>query len=392
MNRILYLTFFFEPDLSACSFRNTTLAEELNSQIGTRDIKVDLFTSMPNRYSTYSANANNYQVKGNISIFRVQTPKHESGFLGQILSFYHYFKVVKRQTQVENYDLVFVSSGRFFSTFLGYIIAKRNKSLLYLDIRDIFLDTINDVIKNPFLKLFLIPILRILERKTFNYATHINLISEGFKPYFNKYTNTNYSFFTNGIDSIFKNKTQLKLADVKCDYKLILYAGNIGEGQGLDKIIPQAAKRLGSKFKIVIIGDGGAKQKIINEINRLEVTNVEIKQPIKRDLLIQEYYKADFLFLHLNNYKAFEKVLPSKLFELSTFNKPIIAGVGGYAKEFIEGHISNAVVFEPADVNAFVNIVLNHDFNTIINRDDFIEEFSRESINKKMAKNILSYL
>ena len=32
------------------------------------------------------------------------------------------------------------------------------------------------------------------------------------------------------------------------DSKLIIYAGNIGEGQGLHKIIPQTAKTLGKEF------------------------------------------------------------------------------------------------------------------------------------------------
>jgi glycosyltransferase involved in cell wall biosynthesis len=392
MKRILYLTFFYEPDLSACSFRNTSLSVELGNQIGSREIIVDLYTSMPNRYSSFSVSADEFQKKGNVNIHRINTPKHESGFLGQIKAFYYYYKLVKRETKKVNYDLVFVSSGRFFSTFLGYLIAKRNKSPLYLDIRDIFLDTISDVVKNSFIKLFLIPILTILERIVFNYATHINLISEGFQSYFAKYNRTNYSYFTNGIDSLFINNKRSESHDKQNSEKVILYAGNIGEGQGLDKIIPEAAKMLTSKFKFVIIGDGGAKQKIVNEISRLQVDNVEIKNPMRRNLLIQEYNKADYLFIHLNNYKAFEKVLPSKIFEFATFGKPIIAGVSGYAKEFIKKNISNSIVFEPTDYITLVNVLLNSKFDSQINRDYFIKKFNREKINVEMAESILSYI
>ena len=52
--------------------------------------------------------------------------------------------------------------------------------------------------------------------------------------------------------------------------------------------------------------------------------------------LIKKYQEADILFLHLNNYKAFLKVLPSKIFEYSATHKPICAGVSGHSKEFLK--------------------------------------------------------
>ena len=42
--------------------------------------------------------------------------------------------------------------------------------------------------------------------------------------------------------------------------------------------------------------------------------------PVSRDELRIFYDQSDFLFLHLNDYQAFRKVLPSKIFELATFN------------------------------------------------------------------------
>ena len=64
--------------------------------------------------------------------------------------------------------------------------------------------------------------------------------------------------------------------------KVIVYAGNIGEGQGLDKIIPQAAKLLGNKFHFLIIGDGGTKNLLQSAIEKMEIHNVVLKNPISR--------------------------------------------------------------------------------------------------------------
>ena len=41
------------------------------------------------------------------------------------------------------------------------------------------------------------------------------------------------------------------------------------------------------------------------------VTNVELIPPLNRDRLIEAYQAANVLFLHLNDYDAFKKVLPS---------------------------------------------------------------------------------
>jgi hypothetical protein len=392
MKRILYLSFLYEPDLSACSFRNSTLSKELAKQLEGKDCEIDLYTTMPNRYITFSKEADLIQKNSNLTIFRINIPAHNSGFIDQIKSFKTFYFNVLNATKNKNYDLVFVSTGRFFSSYLGYRIAKRNNAHLYLDIRDIFVDTIGDVIKSHLANLLLIPILKKFESSVFNYASHINLISGGFKEYFKEYKNTNYSNFTNGIDDEF-------IVDRSTDKKLnitrpytILYAGNFGEGQGLHKIIPKAAHLLGDNYKFILIGDGGSKYKLLYEINNLQLKNVIIRNPIARKELLTEYLNADILFVHLNDYNAFKKVLPSKLFELATFNKPIFAGVAGYAKEFIENEISDSIVFQPCDVNQFVNQLTNFKYPDYINRNNFLNKFKRSEINILMAKSISSYL
>ena len=119
--------------------------------------------------------------------------------------------------------------------------------------------------------------------------------------------------------------------------------------------------------------------------------NVDLMPPVTRERLLEIYNGSDFLFLHLNDYEAFEKVLPSKIFELATYDKPIIAGVGGYANKFITENVSNTILFTPCDVEAMVSGLQNY---TYINekRTDFIAKFSRDNINREMAKSILSYL
>lgn len=385
--KILHLTFYFEPDLCAGSFRNTPLFKELKDQIGS-DGFVHVVTTQPNRYSTYKTKAEVVESGKNYKIDRVKIPTHKSGLFDQAISFCVFFYNVIKLVRKEKYDIVLASSSRLFTAFLGRLIAKKNNAYLYLDIRDIFVDTLSDIFsKKRIIQIPAVAFLKLVESYTFANANHINLVSGGFKAYFSKYTKPSFSFYTNGIDDEFLNIKTNKSRD-KSDGITITYAGNIGSGQGLEKVIPQAAKLLGNNYHFRIIGDGGTKNLLIQNIASMNLTNVEIINPVSRAELIDYYLNSDFLFLHLNDLDAFKKVLPSKIFEYGAFNKPIIAGVSGFASEFIRDNLQNYILFEPTDVNDMVNQIKAFKI-TDMDRTDFIEKFARKSIIKKMASSIL---
>ena len=81
---------------------------------------------------------------------------------------------------------------------------------------------------------------------------------------------------------------------------------------------------------------------------------MELLKPVARKELIGNYRQSTFLFFHLNDLDAFKKVMPSKMFEYGAFDKPIIAGVGGYAYEFVNQNIPNHILFKTTDVDDFV--------------------------------------
>ena len=393
MKRVVYLTFYYEPDLCAGSFRNTPLAIELARQAREKDIIVDVYTTLPNRYSTFEQSALEFEELGNLRIHRISLPPHKSGMLDQVLSFRKYYSEVLKLNHKNGADLVFASSGRLFTAYLGFTIAKKSDAPLYLDIRDIFVDTMTDVFKSKILKLGLLPLLRLIEKKTFDYASHINLISGGFKSYFSKFSNTEFTYYTNGIDEEFLEATPVVVKNDKIgSKKTIVYAGNIGEGQGLHKVIPQAAKELGSEFEFVIIGDGSTKKLLQDEIENLSISNVVLVKPVNRKELQGIYCDADYLFIHLNDYPAFRKVLPSKIFELATFGIPIIAGVSGFAAEFIKSEVSDSFVFEPCNSMQLVEFLRMDTASNSIERQEFKLKYRRSNINKLMAESILSYI
>lgn len=381
--KILVLSFYFSPDLCAGSFRTTSLVNQLKE---TKDVELDVITTMPNRYASFEVSALAQETDGEVKIRRVQLPHHKSGMLDQIHSFYAYYNAVQKLVRNENYDMVFATSSRLFTAFLGAKIAKSKKIPLYLDIRDIFVDTIKDVLPLTLAKV-VNPFLTLVEDYAFKNASHINLVSKGFDEYFkSRFSQPSYSWFTNGIDKEFLglDKPDVKVAVDKVN---ILYAGNCGEGQGLHHIIPALAKNIDSKYQITIIGDGGRHSLLRNSVAGM--SNVILFPPVKRHELVEKYLDADILFLHLNDYPAFEKVLPSKIFEYAAIGKPILAGVSGYSASFIHDEVPNAEVFYPNNAIAAIEALNRLDMNAQ-DRSEFINKYQRSNIMAEMAKSILS--
>ena len=144
--KILFLTYYFAPDLSAGSFRNTSLFEELKRQLGKEDF-IHVIASMPNRYYTYPMEGKEEERGGNYRISRVFVPPHKSGMRDQAYSYVYYYKGVMKIIKDQYYDLVYASSSRLFTAFLGKRCAVIKHAPLYLDIRDIFIDSIRDILR-----------------------------------------------------------------------------------------------------------------------------------------------------------------------------------------------------------------------------------------------------
>lgn len=386
--RILVLSFYYRPDLCAGSFRTTALVEALSKEISPEG-RIDILTTVPNRYGSYSIEAPATEMVGNISVTRIELPAHQSGMLDQAKAFIAYARTVLGLVKENQYDLVFATSSRLMTASLGAWVAKRKGIPLYLDIRDIFVDTIKDVLPK-IVAMTLSPFFSLLESWTINAASKVNLVSRGFEEYFRvRYPKQHFSYFSNGIDEEFLLLTESNLKTVKSGLIEVLYAGNLGEGQGLHAIIPSLAQRMQGRVHFKIIGDGGRREALREAIASARLTNVELLPPMGRQQLIREYQAADVLFLHLNDYEAFKKVLPSKLFEYGAMNKPIWAGVAGYAADFTRAEMTNAAVFRPCDAVDAERVFSALSMHTE-KRVDFVEKFSRMNIAKAMVGDILA--
>jgi glycosyltransferase involved in cell wall biosynthesis len=387
--RLLILTLYYPPDLSAGSFRATALVEALRAL--QPDLAIDVITSLPNRYHSFAASAPATETDGSVTVRRIPMPAHRSDTLTQAAAYSRFAWRASRVASERRYDLIFATSSRLMTAALGSWVARRSGAVLYLDIRDLFFDTMSDILSRP-VAVVLGPILSALEGWTMRRASHVNLVSPGFGPYFQRrYPVLPLSFFTNGIDDEFIVPSATAQPALGEQSVTILYAGNMGEGQGLHLIIPSLAAQLAGRARFRLIGDGGRRAQLVQALERADVSNVEVVPPMPRARLISEYMAADVLFLHLNDYQAFTRVLPSKIFEYAALGKPIWAGVAGYAAEFLRSEVTNAAVFAPCDAAAGLEAWGTLDLR-FTPRDCFVRKYARRDIMRGFAADVVAHM
>ncbi|WP_434697292.1 glycosyltransferase family 4 protein [Pseudomonas sp. Z1-14] len=386
--RVLLLSFYYPPDLAAGSFRVEALVKALLSQNECK-LHIDLITTQPNRYQSYCAPDVCEPESPQLSIKRIALPPHQNGMTDQARAFLTYASGAYKTVSGKDYDLVVASSSRLMTAALGALISLKSKTPLYLDIRDIFVDTLPELVPGAAGRAMTF-FFSWVERLTIHQATQVNLISPGFLSYFNeRYPNRTFSTHTNGVDELFlKPPNDIVAPDPAKTELKIVYAGNIGAGQGLEYIVPAMAEQLQGIAHFDIIGDGGAASKLRQALERKNISNVKLIAPTKRSDLLEHYRKADILFLHLNTFKSFRRVLPSKLFEYAATGKPILAGLAGYAEKFTKSRIANAMVFEPGDIDGAITALNRLDLAPV-KRATFVTDYSRVSIQQRMALDVL---
>lgn len=388
--KLLLLTFYYPPDLSAGSFRASALVDALIRRFG-QDVEVDVLTTRPHRYASYREKAAEeaaaIEKRRSVSVMRLPVGFHRSGLMDQSLVFSGFAARALRAVHGKRYDVVVATTSRLFTGFLGAQIARRTGAAFYLDVRDLFVENIREMFRKPGVSM-LLPMLARIEEDMLRRAARINLVSEGFLDYFRRrFPAREYSFFSNGIDREFLEFDFRKPAAEPV--KTVLYAGNIGLGQGIEQIVPEAARLLGGRCEFRIIGDGGQRPALASSLAAAGVRNVTLIPPMRRDALMEEYRRADYLLLHLNGFPSLEKVLPSKLFEYAATGKPILAGVRGHARRFIANEVEGAALFEPGDARGLVEGLESLSPDPV-DRALFKARYRRERLMDAMAQDVLA--
>ncbi|MDA9670505.1 hypothetical protein N9T56_02320, partial [Candidatus Pelagibacter sp.] len=221
--RILIISFYYPPDIGPGALRAKSIVDSLIKE-GSSDLKIDVLTTMPNRYHSLNISALQREVNGNVSINRFDLPSHKNRIFDQSIAFASFSLSVQKFVYKKKWDIVVATSGRLMTASLATWVSKQTGSKLYLDIRDLFADTMNNILIKKPLRIIM-PIFNLLEKWCFRSADNLNVVSAGFLDYLKKIApNLSPSVYTNGVDDMFL-KNDFSISQTK-QKPVLLYAGN----------------------------------------------------------------------------------------------------------------------------------------------------------------------
>lgn len=119
------------------------------------------------------------------------------------------------------------------------------------------------------------------------------------------------------------------------DFKIV-FAGNIGEAQGLDLMI-ETAKRLKDRddIKFYLVGDGRARKRLESTVKKDNLDNVVFVGKVSTDEADRYIHFADCAYLSFKDNEVFNMTIPAKLQSYLACGTPILAATSGESRDIV---------------------------------------------------------
>lgn len=121
----------------------------------------------------------------------------------------------------------------------------------------------------------------------------------------------------------------------------IVFAGNLGDAQGLDLMVEAARELKGGTIRWYLVGDGRARARLEQKVKEMDVTQeVTFVGRVSEKEADRYVHFADCAYLSFKDNKIFNMTLPAKLQTYLACGTPILAAAGGESARLVgEGGI-----------------------------------------------------
>jgi len=271
----------------------------------------------------YSGNFYKKEVlhKGRLTLYRcpMYVPAKPTGLkrlIHEASFFLSAFLVIFRLLFKPRHDVTISIAPPFHLGFLALFYRFFKKTPVIYHIQDLQIDAAKELkILKPEA---IFSLLFGMEKFILKRADIVSTISEGMQKKVKAKMDADVVLFPNWVDTInfypVENRELLKPNwGFATTDKLVLYAGSIGEKQGLDSLIRIAAKLVDhADIKIVICGTGPFKEVLMQQAKDLALTNVHFL-PLQENNVFNDFLNMADVHLVLQKGDASDLVMPSKL-------------------------------------------------------------------------------
>lgn len=262
-------------------------------------------------------------------------------------------------------DIMIATSPQFFCGWAGVLLHWFRRFPFVLEIRDIWPESIASV--DAKIPGFSLRIVYWMEKTMYRTASFIVTVGEGYKQKLVQTKNVpedKLAIIMNGVDTKHfypRPKDEAILSQYGLKGKFVCsYIGTIGMACGL-KTVLTAAEKLKEQgedaIRFLLVGDGAMREEIEKEANKRGLNNVIFTGRRPKDEIPALIASSDVSLVHLKKTDLFTTVMPSKIFESAGCARPIIIGVEGFAKAFVE-NAEAGIAMEPENADDLIKALL----------------------------------
>ncbi|RKY15783.1 MAG: glycosyltransferase WbuB, partial [Planctomycetota bacterium] len=272
-------------------------------------------------------------------------------------------------------DVVIATSPQLLVGVAGWLIAKVKRCPFIFEVRDLWPEGIASVGVMSEEKI-VYRILRMVAHWIYHKAYRIVVVTRSFvKEIETAYgiENNKIFFVPNGVDTDLFNPpstSQRQKARQEFGFNLgfcIVYAGTIGPSQGLDSVLKgfQAARI--REASLHFFGEGAAKEELIHLATQMGTNNVFFHGFVPRRQMPKLYWAADCAVVSLQKGGVWDKVLPSKMFEIMACGCPLVGLLDGESAKVAQ-ESGGALVIPRGDWKGFANALRRLAFDETLRR------------------------
>jgi glycosyltransferase involved in cell wall biosynthesis len=182
-----------------------------------------------------------------------------------------------------------------------------------------------------------------LEHFLYRRADRIVILAAGVRPYLQgcRVDDDRVVFIPNGADSgdftPSAPRDELR-ARYGFDGVVAVYAGAHGPANGLDLVLDAAAEvqNTSPTLRVVLVGDGAEKQRLVARVEQEQIANVRFLDPIPKSEVRDLLAAADIGLHCLADVELFRTgVSPNKLYDYMAAGLPVITNTPGEVTDFV---------------------------------------------------------
>jgi len=357
--RILFLTDNFPPEVNAPATRTFEHCQEWTK----KGHQITVITCAPNfphgkLYNGYKNKLYQCELISEIKVIRVWSYiSSNSGFIKRVIDYLSFAFMSFFIGIFQKHDIIIATSPQFFTTWSGWAISKIRRKPWIFELRDLWPESIKTV--GVMKQGHIINLLEKIELGLYKSCNRVVAVTDAFKNNLiaREIENDKIEVVTNGsnMELFYPRKADISLLKIlRLEGKFVVgYIGTLGMAHNLDFIIEAIGKISDPDVHFLFVGDGAMKSNIVKISKELELKNISFLDSVSKDEVPRYLSIIDISLVPLRKDDNFKTVIPSKIFEASAMQKPILLGVQGQAQEILDKY-GAGVCFEPNNEKDFI--------------------------------------